>query len=367
MRSKSSMTSTTSPPSRSCGAAWSRSRRRSTLRTARPTLGGTGDMPDDLSQVVTYDPDGTDPRWLGHYGYVTDLGYSFALPGGCDQMSCTLATPASWRNEVLNPGRLVRVTRGGTTAWAGILDEPQPGDSGWQVTAHGAGGYGDDYLAIWTGSWGTGVFNNAIDAAISRGLDWTRAQDIGATANIWTGQQVDSGGQTITDLLNLGAHKGGLTWAVQTTARGNIVSVFALPTAANRILSTANPEGRSIADAPTTVYVRYQATWDTNTVPATYATTSVTSSAREAAQGRSEDLMDISSAGVYPAGAAQAVATSAMKRFTRAAFADPFHIQPGQLLTLGGQACDLGLFWADGITAMVCKLILADYAYGGEV
>jgi hypothetical protein len=154
---------------------------------------------------------------------------------------------------------------------------------------------------------------------------------------------------------------------VKTTARGNVVTVFALPTVPNRILASGSPEGRSIADAPTTLYVRYQNTWDTNKKPATYATTSVTASSREAAHGRSEDFMDLSSAGVMSAGTAQGIATAAMKRFTRAAFADPFTIQPGQLLTQGGQPCDLGLFWADGITAMVCQLFLADYALGGEV
>lgn len=324
-------------------------------------------MASETSQVVTYKPDGTDPRWLGHYGYVTDLTYSFALPGGCDQLSCTLAVPTSWRSDALNPGRVVKAVRGSAVAWAGILDEPTPGDTGWELAAHGAAAAGDDYLAIWSGTWGTGVFNTCIDNAISRGLDWVRNQDIGAVTDIWVGQKVDSGTQTITDLLNLGTHKGGLTWCVRTIARGNVVSVISLPTVANRILISGDPVGRSISEAPTTLYVRYQTSWDTNTAAATYATTSVTSSTREAAHGRSEDRMDISSAGVYSSGAAQTAATNALKKFTRAQYSTPFTVQPGQLLNTGGQPVDLGLFWADGFTAMCCELWLADYSYGGEV
>jgi hypothetical protein len=324
-------------------------------------------MPDTTSQVVTYDPDGTDPRWLGHEGSVDGLSYSFTLPGGCDQLTCTLQVPPTWRSDALNPGRIVRAIRGGAIAWAGRLDEPQPGADGWAVTAHGAGAYGDDYLANYSTAWGSGVFNTCVDNAIGRGLDWIRGTDIGAVSGLWTGQKVDSSTQTVGDLLNLGTHKGGLTWTVRTVARGNVLSVFALPTTANRILICGDPVGRSITEAPTTIYIRYQTAWDTNKDPATYATTSVTSSGRENAHGRTEDYMDLSSAGVMTSGAAQTVATNALKRYQRASFTDGFTVQPGQLLSQGGQPADLGIFWQDGIQAMVCELWLADYAYGGEV
>jgi len=324
-------------------------------------------MASDLTQIMTSKADGSDQRLLSQEGSVTGLSYSFSTPGGCNQMQCTLAVSAGWRGNALNPGRLVQAWRGGAVAWAGILDEPVPGQDGWQVTAHGAGAFGDDYLALWTGSWGTGVFDNAVNAAIGRGLPWVNP-GIGAPSGIWTGQTVDSGAQTITDLLNLGCHKGGLTWMVRTgPGDANTLSVFALPTASNRYLITGDPAGRSIGDGPTTLYVRYQATWDTGKTAATFATTSVTNSAQEAAFGRREDIMDISSAGVYTAGNAQAVASQALKRYQRVAFADPFTVQPGDLLALGGEPVDLGLFFADGFTAMVCELWLADYPYGGEV
>jgi hypothetical protein len=211
------------------------------------------------------------------------------------------------------------------------------------------------------------VFNNAIDAAIGRGLDWRRETNVGAVANIWTGQKVDSGGQTITDLLNLGCHKGGLTWTVATNVASNVLTVYPLPTTPNRVLISGDPEARSISDGPSTLYARYQSAADSGSTPATYGLTSVTVAAEEDAHGRREDLMDISSAGTYTSGQAQGFATSALTRFQRAAFADGFTISPGGLLTQGGQQCDLGCYWADGITAMVCELWLADFGYGGDV
>jgi hypothetical protein len=318
------------------------------------------------TQLLTTFPDGSDPVLLSQLGYVTGLGYNFTTPGGCNQLQATLALPGGRPFNALNAGRLVWAMRGGTIAWAGINDEPTQGDDGWQMTAHGAGGFGDDYLAIFSVAWGTAVFNDAVDQAIGRGMAWIRNTDIGAVAGLWTGQAVDSGGQTITDLLTLGTHKGGLTWEVRTVPRGNILTVFAIPTTANRILIVGDPLGRSVGDAPTTLYERYQASADSGNTPAAFALTSVTSQL-EGVITRREDLMDISSAGTYTAGQAQAVGNRALARYQRIAFADAVTVQPGELLNLGGQPVDLGLFWQDGITSMVCELWLANYPYGGEL
>jgi len=319
------------------------------------------------TQLATFAPDGTQPRWLGQYGTFTPPVYSYTTPGGCSQLTTTFAKPARYRTDALNPGRLLYAYRGGTTVWKGILDEPVPGDAGWAVTAHGAGGYAEDWRCIYSGAWTAASFNTAIDGAISRGLDWVRVTDVGAVSGLWVGQAVDSGSESIGALLDTGCHKGGLTWSVTTAPQGNLLTVYALPTAANRILVSTQPEARSIASGPNAIYVRRQATWDSGATAATYATSVATNAADIAAHGRKEDFMDISSAGVYTDPQAVAVAQSALKRFQRAGWSGPFTVQPGQLTTQGGQRCDLGTFWADGITAMVCELWLADFGYGGEV
>lgn len=320
-----------------------------------------------VTQLATFAPDGSQPRWLGQYGTYSPPVYSFSTPGGCNQLTTTFAKPARYRTDALNPGRLVNAYRGGTLAWSGILDEPVPTDVGWDLTAHGAGGFGDDWRVLYSGAWGSGTFNTAVDGAIGRGLDWVRVTDIGAVSGLWVGQAIDSGSDTITDLLNMGCHKGGLTWSVVTGAQGNLLYVYALPTAPNRILISTQPEARSIASGPNALYVRRQATWDNGNVAATFATSIATNAPDITAHGRKEDFVDISSNGVYSDAQAIALAQTALKRFQRAGWSDPFTVQPGQLTTQGGQRCDLGLFWADGITAMVCELWLADFGYGGEV
>ena len=57
------------------------------------------------SQVAVAAP-GTD-QWyyLGSYGVLTALTYSYTCPGGCDSMTCTLMVPASYRNQIMDPSR----------------------------------------------------------------------------------------------------------------------------------------------------------------------------------------------------------------------------------------------------------------------
>jgi hypothetical protein len=320
----------------------------------------------NLSRVVTFPPGGGLGLSLSHVGHVAAPVYSWVTPGGCDQLSTTLYKPARVRSEALNPGRVVKVYRGGSVVWNGILDEPTPSDQGWQVTAHGAGTMGNDYVAIYTSSWGTGVFDNAVDAAISRGLNWHRPATL-AASGVWTGQQFDSGSQTITDLLNLGCTKGGLTWQV-TSGPGdrNVVSVFALPTAANRVIVATSPEAQSIASGPNSLYLRYQSSADGATAAA-YGLANAQSAAQIAAQGLREDYSDLSSAGTMTSTSAGAVGTSVLQRFQRAGFTDPFVVQPGQLTNLGGAPVDPGVYYQDSAQVMVCRALLSDFAFAGEV
>jgi hypothetical protein len=322
-----------------------------------------------LTTLWTAPPGGGVFKSLGHEGHVSPPRYSWVVPGGCDQLSAVFGR-ARYRTDALNAGRTLVAQRGGQVVWAGILDEPAPTDAGWNLTAHGAGAIGVDYRAIYSGAWGTGIFNDAVDQAIGRGLPWVRGTDIGALSGLWTGQQVDSGGQNIVDLLTLATTKGGLTWQVATGPGGvSTLTVVPLPTTPNRLLVAPGPAGVSIAAAPSVLYLRYQATADsaTGSTPATFALTSVTSAAQLAAQGRVEDFTDLGSAGLIGSGGAQAVGTQVFKRFTRAAFTDAFPARHGTLLNLGGVPADPGVFYSDGQAAMVCQLLLSDFGQPGEV
>ena len=324
----------------------------------------------DASQVITYAPDFTHPRYLGTIGHVQALHYSYACPGGCDQMSCTLQVGATERTDAMNPGRPVQVVRGASVIWAGKLDEPQPSPSGWQVTAHGSGTFGADFDALYSGNWPTGssssFADNVITGAISRGLQWQLGTTgISGLPGAWLGQAVDSGAQYITDFLNLVCTKGGLTWFVACRPSGNYLTVFPLPTAVTNLLVSNTPVARTLGGDINTIFIRYQTADDAADTPATYSTTMVQDANSVAAHGPIETYMDLSSAQVLSASAAQAVGDLVLDRYQRASFAGPFTVGPGQLLTTGGAPVDLGAGMP--YAPMVCRLILTDYGYGGEV
>src|SRR5262249_42120466 len=103
--------------------------------------------------------------------------------------------------------------------WDGQLDEPVPGQDGWQIRAHGAGTFGSQFRAFWTtggGSWGTGAAaQDAITQAIGRGLRWIDGGNLNPLpSGAWLGQAPATGADAVTDMLNLICSLGGLAWQV---------------------------------------------------------------------------------------------------------------------------------------------------------
>lgn len=318
------------------------------------------------SQVVTYGANFSDPRWLGSLGHVMNLQWSFNVPGGCDKAQWLLEVEPNYRTDAMNPGRIVQIMRGASVVWDGILDEPQPGTGGWSLSAVGSGNQGTNMRAFYTSTWPAGEPDQAINNAISRGLRWVNP-GVGTPAGSWLGQAVDPGDQTISDILNLICTRGGLTWYVnsQPGSVGNVLSVFPLPTAVNYQLVVTTPVGRTIGGSWNTLFLRYQASADNTTTgaSATYGTVSVTNAASVAAYGPMEQYADLSNAGTMTAAQAQTIGNYILSIYQRISFNGPFQIQPGQLLTTGGQPVDLGCVQAGAVV----QLILTDFGYGGEV
>jgi hypothetical protein len=328
------------------------------------------------SQVAVSAPGSSRLYWLGTLGQVTALTYSYVCPGGCDSMTCTVMVPASYRTQLFNPGWTVRIFRGGHQVWSGKLDEPIPvagSGGGWNLTAIGTGNLGQDYLAVYTDTWPTGEPDESINAAIARGLPWVNP-GVGTPAGIWLGQAVDSGGQTITALLGLACTRGGLTWYVNSQPGGVIgddLSVFPLPTTVNRLLVCDTPVPRTLGGDTNVIWIRYQVSADTTTTtgttttstPAVYALTSVQNAQSVAMHGTIETFIDLSDVGVMTQAAAQAVGNSALQLYTRASFAGPFVGHYGDLMNAGGQPIDPGTDQAGNVV----RLLLTDFAYGGEV
>lgn len=312
----------------------------------------------DASQVVSLAPSGDHPRWLGEIAHVAGLTYSSAYPGGCDKASWVLQKPPTYRDISMDPGRIIRIYRGASIVWQGQHDEPQPADTGWTMTAHGNGSMGTQFDDVYT-TWDDP--DDHVNQAIARGLPW-RNPGI-STSGLWLGDQVDSASETITDFLNSITVQGGKGWTVD--RRDGTLSVAALPAAADRILVATSPVPRTVNGDVNSLWLYYQATADDSATgaAATYGLVNVTNAADIDRHGTWEDYYDISDNGVMTSLSAESNGQNVLARYNRASFAGPFQVQPGQLLTLGGYPVDLAAEQA----GHVCRLVLTDYGYGGEV
>jgi hypothetical protein len=331
----------------------------------------------DASQVQTLTPSGGSPVWLGSLGHVVGLGWSFKIPGGCDQLQCTLERSASFRHQGMETGRIVNVFRGGHRVWQGVMDEPIPTSSGWTLTAVGDGNLGTNYRDVY-GAAGTTdnaadwlTPDNGINQAIARGLPWANPGIDGGpyASQYWLGQQLDSASQTLTDLLNLICTRGGLLWYINSQPGGlwgNDLQIFPIPTTPNRMLVSTTPVPRVLGGYINAVFIRYLSDSDhtsTGTV-ATYSLTSVSNPASALIHNDLEAYIDLSNtATAISQSAAQGVGNLILSRYVRASFAGPFTAAPGQLLNMGGQPIDPGTDQA----GTCCQLMLTDYGYGGEV
>jgi hypothetical protein len=328
---------------------------------ARPAAGrGT-------SQVYVAAPGSARWTMLGQYGHVTDLTYSFVMPGGADKLSCTLQLPAASRAQPLTPGWQVRVTRGAHQVWAGRLDEPSPGPQGWQITAVGLGQRAADFSAVYTG-WPAGQPDDAINEAVARGLGWQNP-GVGRPAWAWFGTQPDPAAQTLKQFLDNICFKGAGVWYVNSQpggVPGSSVALMPIPSAVNRLLVVTTPVPRTLGADVTRLWIRYQASADNtstaNGQAAAYALTSVLNQPGQDAHGATEAFLDLSSAGVMTATAAQATGGQILSVYQRISYAGPFTAAPGQLLTVGGVPVDLGTEQA----GTVIRAIISDFGFGGE-
>lgn len=313
------------------------------------------------SQMATY-PNGR-PFWLGTLGVVSSLVYSSVYPGGPDKATCTLEVDPSLHHQALSVNSPVKLFRGGGQIWTGSLSKPVPGTGGLAITAVGDGNRGADFRATFTSTWPTNQPDEVINNAVGRGMPWVNPT-VGQPSGIWLGDPPDSGAKSVQEVLETMASKGGLGWYANPQPSGLIgtdITLAPLPTQPTRLLICTTPVPRTDGGDIRAVFVRYQVTADDTTggTPAAYALTSVTNTGH----GGAEVFLDLSSSGVMTATAAQAVATKVLQMYQRFSFAGSFSVTPGYLMTMGGVPVDPGTEQA----GFMCKVIMANYDYGGEV
>lgn len=366
--------------------------------------------PDGLVTV----PELHEPKWLGQVGHVAGINYTYSVPGGPDQLTCTLQTEPDYRTDALDPGRVITAHRGGSCIWEGVLTEPVPTPTGWTLTANGCGTYGSNFGAWWQmdypDSWSV---DGPIDLAIARGLRWSNPGQNNPGGAAYLGPVQNPGSLTMTDFMNLLCTGGALSWQLLQPASASsfppgpwVINLFPLPTdiSGNPIaaapstqlssdlyafsrwarsdLSAAsarkppdlyivntNPMGRTLTADINTIIVYYQVTADTTAtstapaVAATYATTFADIPASVARHGRLEYYLDVSSAGVMTQPQAAAIAQNVLGKYVRANFSGTFPVMPGQLLNVGGYPVDLGCDWC----GYMASVQVENFPAGGEV
>jgi hypothetical protein len=80
----------------------------------------------------------------------------------------------------LTPGRIYEVWKGTSRVWEGILDEPVPDTTGWSITAHGNGTYGNSYMAYYPINVSNGCGSESGSSTIASGTYSPTQADVGS-------------------------------------------------------------------------------------------------------------------------------------------------------------------------------------------
>lgn len=316
-----------------------------------------------LSQPVSYERDGTDPRPLAQLAPISALSWTSALPGGDATLTATLALPAAQQPPALRPGRLLKVFRGAESVWDGTLAAPVRASGSWTLAANGIGTYGNSYVADWDG------VNFGLQQIINRArgdprrLLWETPGDLNTGYGLDLSQQFDSCSKSITDAINGFCSGAGKTWEI--TRRQHLLRIFPMPdlTRPTRLLIAPDPPGRTLAGYYDTLYLRHQVTADGGAAgAATYANVHIHVIPAINRFGSLEGYGDWSQAGIVDDTKAEGWARGVLSAYQSASYTTAFAVTPGQVLTLGGTPVDLGTERA----GEVYKVLYADGGFAGE-
>ena len=286
---------------------------------------------------------GGDRYHLDAIGLVSGVRYSTSAKGDL---------AASWQMQLdpktdhtaLKPGRGIRLPFGANKGWAGTLGNPRRGDV-WEFNAQGSAWLANNRIAVGASGGGSGSngldLDDVVDAAITRGLPWTRPSSLPALTD---GSQQD-GTSRLSDALDTVCDAKGKLWNV---SRDGEITAATRPTSATYLLlANDTAGGRTVLGFVTDVWVTYwdQSTWMVKTI------------LRESVSkpfGVFEDVLDITDLGPITQTQAEGHGDNWLaKRAPRLRFTQAFTVTYGQLLTIGGTAVDLATVQAAGSAVRV--------------
>lgn len=285
-------------------------------------------------------PAGGDRVWLDSLADVRGLRFSKGINGD-REASWQANIPAGTRHRALNASRQIGIVCGTSTIWTGTLDKPERGDA-WSFTAIGRASDANRYIAVAATTGNSLNLNEVVDAAIARGLNWTRTASL---PSLPAGAQ-NSGTLTLNEALTTVTSQSGSYWTVD---RYGAITTGALPTTVTQTLMATTAPPRILHGLVTDVWTTYI---DQDT--ALYTVRLDSNTAARNKYGRFEATLDITSLGAITATQAATSAQAYLNDHApRPAFTQPFTAVQGQLLNANGAPIDLALATALQVTRVI--------------
>lgn len=284
--------------------------------------------------AVTYPVGGGVRTVINLLGQVGGVQFTSSLPGGDTSCQFTLAIPADANPAGLTTGSRLDLFDGPVRVWAGMLADAVRGTP-WQVAGQGLSSLSDRYIALDASGVTTTDTTTAVTQAITRGLPWRNLIALS------TASAASSTGSTVGNVLDVSSTGAGLFWGVD--QNGELFQKAA-PTTPSLLMVAANSlGGRTVDQFATDEYVRYTPPVNTSTGPVAGPPNVAAAPNNPASNaprpfGRWERLDDLGNDGPITAASAQTYANGQLAiNQPRATFSGSIALQPGDLLTLGGQ------------------------------
>lgn len=304
-------------------------------------------------QVFSDSPAGGDRVWLGTIGQITGLQWSWSWPGGPEKASFKFWRDARYNHRALTQGRTIGICVGAGKHVTGILSRPGRGNP-WEIEVDGMGVVGNNYIAE---AFDPFDLDAVVDAAITRGLPWTRITNMPTGIGDRSSGGGDAQRLSVAGALSKVLPETGQSWHINPD--GGAIVLDTLPTTPTHLLLTADPaRGRTVADYVSAYLVVYN-----DSASGKVQTTWVRSTPAENVRPPVEEILDLTGRGQMTGTQARVIAGARLTiKGQRAPFADSFTFAHGMVRNLYGTPVDL----ASLKLPMLARLMLTDPDHPAE-